>query len=60
MNAGLLIHEWLVLALALGVLLADLWAEFDALTQHPAAVLAHIGSPVDLTDEPPQPLVYAA
>ena len=25
MNAGLLIHEWLVLALALAVLLADLW-----------------------------------
>jgi transposase len=42
------------------VLLDDLWGEFDALAQHPAAVLAHIGSPLTLTDEPTQPVAYAA
>jgi NADH-quinone oxidoreductase subunit N len=30
MNVGLLIHEWLVLALGLGVLLADLWVPASA------------------------------
>ncbi|HWX21884.1 MAG TPA: NADH-quinone oxidoreductase subunit N [Candidatus Binatia bacterium] len=30
MNAGLLIHEWLVILLGLGLLLADLWLPFSA------------------------------
>ena len=30
MNAGLVIHEWLVIGLALAVLLADLWLPHDA------------------------------
>lgn len=30
MNAALLIHEWLVLALGLGILLADLWLPLEA------------------------------
>jgi transposase len=41
------------------VLLDDLWHDFDALTQRPTAVLAHIGSPGVLNDEPTQPLAYA-
>ena len=42
------------------VLLDDLWNEFAALAQSPLAVLAHIGSPFALTDEPTQPLAHAA
>lgn len=42
------------------VLLADLWTEFAALAQHPAAVLAHIGSPFALDEEPLQPMALAA
>jgi transposase len=42
------------------VLLDDLRTAFDALTQNPTAVLAHIGSPFAFDDEPTQPLAYAA
>ena len=42
------------------VLLDDLGHEFATLTQNSAAVLAHIGSPFALDDEPTQPLAYAA
>jgi len=41
-------------------LLADLKTEFDTLSQNPVAVLAHIGSPFALGDEPTQPAVLAA
>jgi transposase len=42
------------------VLLADLQTEFDALSGNPSIVLAHIGSPFALDDEPTQPLTRAA
>jgi hypothetical protein len=42
------------------VLRDDRWNEFDALMQRPTALLAHIGSPGVLNDEPTQPLAYAA
>jgi len=42
------------------VLLDDLWREFTALAQNPTAVLAQIGSPFALDDEPTQPVAYAA
>lgn len=41
-------------------LLADLQTEFDTLSQNPMAVLAHIGSPFALSDEPTQPAALAA
>lgn len=42
------------------LLLADLQTEFDALSGNPSVVLAHIGSPFALDDEPTQPLTRAA
>jgi transposase len=42
------------------VLLTDLQAEFDTLSQNPTAVLTHIGSPFALADDPAQPAALAA